>query len=82
MPHKAHPLAWEAEPTDFATTHCMKCEAGWTRSGTDAKVVVCILDREQVFPNMISCDRFEPRKQKHPVPKRTPYRMPRPRRTP
>ena len=29
--HKVHPLAWQAEPTDFATTHCMKCEAGWTR---------------------------------------------------
>ena len=33
--HKVHPLAWQSEPTDFATTHCMKCEAGFTRKGTD-----------------------------------------------
>lgn len=75
--HKVHPLAWTAEPTEFATTHCMQCQAGWTRSGADAKVIVCLLDREAVFPNMTSCDRFEPREQKRPEPKRAPYRLPR-----
>ena len=75
--HKVHPLAWKAEPTEFAATHCMQCQAGWTRSGADAKVIVCLLDREAVFPNMTSCDRFEPREQKRTEPKRTPYRLPR-----
>jgi hypothetical protein len=60
--HKSHPLAWRAEPTNFATTHCMNCEAGWTRKGPDgAKVVVCLLDREPVLPSMTDCDRFEPK---------------------
>ena len=57
--HKVHPLAWQAPPTDFAMTHCMQCAAGFTRCGIDAKVIVCLLDREPVLPNMISCDRFE-----------------------
>ena len=80
MSHKAHPLAWNADPTDYATTHCMRCAAGWTRSGTDARVIVYLLDREQVFSNMTSCDRFESREEKL-VPKRRPYHMPRPGRT-
>jgi hypothetical protein len=62
--HKPHPLAWRAEPTDFATTHCMKCEAGWTRKGPDgAIVVVCLLDREPVLPSMTDCDRFQRREE-------------------
>jgi len=76
---KQHPLAWQGPPTDFAVSHCMNCAAGWTRSGQGANVVVCLLDREPVFTNMTSCTRFEP-KQKHPLPKRAPYRQPRPRR--
>jgi hypothetical protein len=61
---KIHPLAWQAEPTDFATTHCMKCEYGWTRRGADgAKIVVCLLDREPVLPSMTDCDRFEPKEE-------------------
>ncbi|MGB7918408.1 MAG: hypothetical protein WCF79_24475, partial [Rhodomicrobium sp.] len=77
---KQHPLAWPGKPTDFATSHCMKCAAGWTRGGQGANVVVCLLDREPVFTNMTSRNRFEP-KQKHPAPKRAPYRQPRRRRT-
>ena len=62
--HKVHPLAWQAEPTDFAVTHCMRCEAGWTRSGADgAKVIICLLDREPVLTNMTDCDRYEPREE-------------------
>jgi hypothetical protein len=76
---KQHPLAWPGTPTDFATTHCMQCEAGWTRSGQGASVIICLLDREPVFTNMTSCDHYQPRKR--PLPKRAPYRPPRPRRT-
>lgn len=46
----------------FAATHCMICEAGWTRRSADGGVVViCLLDREKVWPQMIACDRYEPR---------------------
>ncbi|MGO9475871.1 MAG: hypothetical protein ACLPWS_21060 [Rhodomicrobium sp.] len=55
---KVHPLAWQAEPTDFATTHCMNCEAGWTREGEGARIVICLLDREPVLPSLTDCDRF------------------------
>jgi hypothetical protein len=62
--HKVHPLAWQAASTDYATTHCMRCQAGWTRQGADgAKVIVCLLDREPVFANMTDCDRYEPREE-------------------
>jgi hypothetical protein len=62
--HKVHPLAWRAEPTDFAATHCMHCEFGWTRKGEKgAKIVVCLLDREPVLSAMTDCDRFEPREE-------------------
>jgi hypothetical protein len=62
--HKVHPLAWKADPTDFVTTHCMNCAAGWTRQGENgAKIVVCLLDREPVLNTMTDCDRFEPREE-------------------
>ena len=77
--HRAHPLAWKSEPTDFATTHCMKCEAGFTRKGTDGgRVTICLIDREPVFPNMTDCDRYEPKEEKRPASKRAPHRIPRP----
>ena len=60
--HKAHPLAWQSKPTDFALTHCMRCQAGWTRLGENgAKIIVCLLDREPVLTTMTDCDRYEPR---------------------
>ena len=66
--HKVHPLAWNAPPTDFAETHCMKCAAGWTRSGKEgARIVVCLLDRELVLPALTSCDRFELREPSQPA---------------
>lgn len=43
-------------------THCATCAAGWTRQQKDGGViVVCLLDREKVLPEMTSCDRYEPR---------------------
>jgi hypothetical protein len=59
-----HPLAWQAPSadykTDFATTHCLVCQAGWTRTGKEGqRITVCLLDREQVIPDMTGCDRFK-----------------------
>lgn len=55
----------EASPptiSGFATTHCVSCAAGWTRRGKDdGMIIVCLLDREPVWPGMTDCDRFEPR---------------------
>jgi hypothetical protein len=73
--HKTHPLAWRAEPTDFATTHCSQCQAGWTRTGVDgAKIIVCLLDREPVLATMTDCDRFEPKEEGPPLYPLTPKR--------
>ncbi len=73
--HKIHPLAWQADPTDFAITNCMQCQAGWTRCGENgAKIIVCLLDREPVLTTMPACDRYEMRwedlpHQQNPMPK-------------
>jgi hypothetical protein len=62
--HKQHPLAWSSEATEYPTTHCKRCLAGWSRLAPDGSgVVVCLLDREPVLPNMIFCDRFEAREE-------------------
>ena len=46
----------------FIATHCMTCAAGWTRRGQGGGVVVvCLPDRERVWPDMLDCDRYEPR---------------------
>jgi len=46
----------------YVITHCTICAAGWTRTGSDgSRVIVCLLDREPVWREMIRCDRFEPR---------------------
>ena len=59
--NKYHPLAWKP-PQDFASTHCVKCKAGWTRTGGSGKALtVCLLDREPVLSGMTDCDRYEPR---------------------
>ncbi len=65
--HKVHPLAWQAEATDYALTHCMQCTASWTRCGANgARLTVCLLDRELVLTNMTGCDRFHPREEDDP----------------
>ena len=44
----------------YVMTHCTTCLAGWTRKDDDGQVViVCLLDREPVWPEMTTCDRFE-----------------------
>ncbi len=76
--HKVHPLAWQSEPTDFVTTHCMKCEASFARKGTGGgQITICLIDRELVLPNMTDCNRYEPKEEKRPAPKRAPHHIPR-----
>jgi hypothetical protein len=39
----------------------MNCAAGWTRTGKDGLLIVCLLDREPIIPDMIGCDHYEPK---------------------
>jgi hypothetical protein len=50
-------------PESFVVSHCQKsCAAGWTRTSRDGGVLtVCLLDRELVWPEMVSCNRYEPK---------------------
>ena len=58
---KAPRAIWR-EPSAFAETHCRNCAAGWTRNGKDGGLlIVCLLDREPVLPDMIGCDHYEPK---------------------
>jgi hypothetical protein len=46
----------------FVVTHCARCAAAWMRTGRDGgALTVCLLNRELVWPEMVSCDRFEPK---------------------
>jgi hypothetical protein len=49
---------WKA-PTGFAASHCMNCKAGWTRSKEDSALIICLLDRQPIPPNLTACDRYE-----------------------
>lgn len=56
------PDASSPPTSSYAMTHCVTCAAGWTRRSAEGGVkVVCLLDRELVWPAMASCDRYEPR---------------------
>ena len=62
--HTIHSIARSPEASDFAHTHCMRCQAGWTRRREDgSKMIVCLLDREPVLANMTNCDRYELREE-------------------
>ena len=59
VPRSSKTTPWRA-PSEFAQSHCMKSEAGWTRrSKHGAYLVLCLLDRDPVLPEMAACDRFE-----------------------
>jgi hypothetical protein len=46
----------------YVVTQCTTCEAGWTRKDEHGRmVIVCLLDREPVWPKMVACDRFAAR---------------------
>lgn len=67
VPRPRKQTPWR-EPSAFAHSHCMKCEAGWTRRSKDGTyLVVCLLDRDPVLPETVSCDRFESREQQQPA---------------
>lgn len=56
------PASTSPPTSSFAMTHCATCAAGWTRRSQEGGViVVCLLDREKVWPEMNDCDRYEPR---------------------
>ena len=61
---KGRQLLWR-KPSGFAASHCQKCAAGWTRTGSKegSMLTVCLLDREPVLSDMTGCDRFEPREE-------------------
>ena len=53
------PATWQT-PTGYAASHCRQCAAGWTRTGKEGGVLtICLLDREPVLADMVSCDRYE-----------------------
>ena len=55
--------------SSFVMTHCRTCAAGWTRASEAGNVVtVCLLDREPVWHNMASCDRYKKREPESPKP--------------
>ncbi len=61
--HQRQRSAW-VTPTGYAASNCRQCEAGWTRVGKEGGVItVCLLDREPVLADMVSCDRYEPKPQ-------------------
>ena len=39
-------------PTGFAATHCRNCAMGWTRTGKEGALTMCLLDREPVLSEM------------------------------
>lgn len=53
-------------PDSFAETYCVNCKAGWTRTGTNGSLTICLLDREPVLTGMTDCDRYEPREKEKP----------------
>lgn len=62
-PHFGSPDPLWKTPEGFAATHCTKCEMGWTRSGREGALTVCLLDRQPVLAGMTQCDRFKPSKE-------------------
>jgi hypothetical protein len=59
----SHYRRMAATPTGFAASHCQNCAMGWTRTGQDGALTICLLDREPVLSEMTSCDRYEPREE-------------------
>jgi hypothetical protein len=63
VPKPTKSTPWRT-PSEFAQANCMKCAAGWTRrSKQGTYLVVCLLDRDPVLPDMTACDRFERREE-------------------
>jgi len=58
---KERALLWQ-KPTGYGASHCMNCKAGWTRTGAEGAITICLLDREPILTDMTGCDRHEPAK--------------------
>jgi len=58
LTQKGRQLLWQ-KPQGFAASHCVRCGYGWTRTGAEGELTVCLLDREPVLADMTGCDRFE-----------------------
>lgn len=44
----------------FVRTHCPVCVYGWVRTNPKGEqLLVCLLDREQVYSNLADCTRYE-----------------------
>ena len=52
---------WQT-PTGYAASHCRQCDLGWTRTGKEGAVTICLLDRAPVLAGMTDCDRYAPKK--------------------
>ena len=51
--------AWQT-PTGYAATHCKQCKYGWTRTGKEGALTVCLLDHaEPVLADMTHCDKYK-----------------------
>ena len=47
-------------PKGYAASHCLNCQAGWTRTGPGGgMLIVCLLDREPVLADMTDCNKFK-----------------------
>jgi hypothetical protein len=64
-PRNYHPLAWRTAQ-GFAETHCVNCVYGWTRTGENGSITVCLLDQSLVMTGMTDCDRYETRLREEP----------------
>ncbi len=58
--------------SSYVETHCMTCAAGWTRRDEEGRsIVVCLLNREPVWPDMVHCNRYQPDEALSPHPDAT-----------
>ena len=58
VPHEPK-ILWR-KPKGYAASHCLRCKAGWTRTGpAGGLLTVCLLDREQVLADMTDCNKFQ-----------------------
>ena len=56
-----------ANLSPFITTHCATCEAGWLRTLKSGEIVShCLLDREEILPNIVDCNRYQLREDAAP----------------
>ncbi len=61
MPTTQNKPSYET-PTGYVASHCLRCEAGWVRTGKEGgKLTVCLVDREIPPEGLTDCNKFEAR---------------------